>query len=118
MAKQTRTGGREATDAVIPGRIALSVGRPSLPEPPGFKWRRLSDVARLESGHTPSRSKKEYCNGDIPWKRRSRSIRRASLSVSLRYVADFHGSETVKGACARVVRVSRSTPATGSRAIL
>lgn len=67
MAKQTRTGGREATDAVIPGRIALSVGRPSLPEPPGFKWRMLSDVARLESGHTPSRSKKEYWNGDIPW---------------------------------------------------
>jgi type I restriction enzyme S subunit len=27
----------------------------------------LSDVARLESGHTPSRSKVEYWDGEIPW---------------------------------------------------
>ncbi len=28
---------------------------------------RLTDVARLESGHTPSRSKPEYWHGGIPW---------------------------------------------------
>ncbi|MPZ63114.1 MAG: hypothetical protein GEU93_17855 [Propionibacteriales bacterium] len=67
MAKRTRTGGREATQGVIPGRIALSVGRPNLREPSGFRWRKLTDVARLESGHTPSRSKGEYWGGEIPW---------------------------------------------------
>lgn len=67
MARGTRTGGREATKGVIPGRIALSVGRPSLPEPTGFRWTELASVARLESGHTPSRAKSEYWGGDIPW---------------------------------------------------
>jgi type I restriction enzyme S subunit len=28
---------------------------------------RLTDVARLESGHTPSRNRNDYWNGDIPW---------------------------------------------------
>ncbi|MBQ0892382.1 restriction endonuclease subunit S [Micromonospora sp. U56] len=28
---------------------------------------RLSDLARLESGHTPSRNKPEYWDGEIPW---------------------------------------------------
>lgn len=67
MSESTRTGGREATRGVIPGRIALSVGKPELPEPDGFTWRTLTDVARLESGHTPSRSKDDYWGGDIPW---------------------------------------------------
>lgn len=67
MAKNTRTGGREATTAVIPGSFALSVGRPASPTEPGYEWRALSDLARLESGHTPSRSKPEYWDGDIPW---------------------------------------------------
>jgi type I restriction enzyme, S subunit len=67
MAKETRTGGREATQGVIPGRIALSVGVPDLPEPTGFYWCRLADLARLESGHTPSRSRDDYWGGDIPW---------------------------------------------------
>ncbi|GAB1594742.1 restriction endonuclease subunit S [Lysobacter claricitrinus] len=32
-------------------------------------WRlvRLTDVARLESGHTPSRRHEDYWSGDIPW---------------------------------------------------
>ncbi|MFI6827544.1 restriction endonuclease subunit S [Kribbella sp. NPDC050241] len=67
MRASTRTGGRDATKGVIPGRIALSVGRPTLPEPEGFRWRLLSDLARLESGHTPSRSKSHYWGGEIPW---------------------------------------------------
>ncbi|WP_214401732.1 restriction endonuclease subunit S [Pseudonocardia lacus] len=40
---------------------------PSIPAPDGFKWRRLTDIARMESGHTPSRSHPEYWNGNIPW---------------------------------------------------
>lgn len=58
----SRTKGREATQGVIPGRFALSVGMPELPAPPGWQWTALSDVAQLESGHTPSRKHPEYWN--------------------------------------------------------
>ena len=34
---------------------------------PGWKWHRLTDLARLATGHTPSRRHAEYWNGDIPW---------------------------------------------------
>lgn len=64
----TKTGGRDATQGVIEGRFALSVGKPTrLPEPLGYAWTPLSKVARLESGHTPSRSRPEYWDGEIPW---------------------------------------------------
>lgn len=63
----TRTGGRAATKGVIPGRYALSVGMPTTPPPEGWRWKPLTDVARMESGHTPSRKVPEYWNGDIPW---------------------------------------------------
>lgn len=62
-----RERGRAATTAVIPGRAALSIGRPPLPEPRGWTWTKLTDVAALESGHTPSRKHPEYWGGDIPW---------------------------------------------------
>jgi type I restriction enzyme S subunit len=65
--KSTRTGGRQATEGVIPGLYALAVGYPDLPPPPGWNWTKLTDVARLESGHTPSRRHPEYWGGDIPW---------------------------------------------------
>lgn len=65
--RETETGGRIATDAVIPGSFGLSVGMPNLPPPPGFTWTKLSDLARLESGHTPNRSSTGYWNGEIPW---------------------------------------------------
>lgn len=64
---ETQTGGRPATKGVIPGRYALSVGNPDLPAPEGWHWTALADVARLESGHTPSRKHPEYWGGDIPW---------------------------------------------------
>lgn len=35
--------------------------------PGGWKLTRLSDVARLESGHTPSTRHPEYWDGGIPW---------------------------------------------------
>lgn len=64
---ETRTGGRDATRGVIHGDICLSVGKPALPEPDRFVWTPLADMARLESGHTPSRSNPRYWDGDIPW---------------------------------------------------
>lgn len=62
-----RTGGREATTGVIPGRFALSVGKPEALPPEGWKWTPLSSIAQLESGHTPSRRHPEYWDGKIPW---------------------------------------------------
>ena len=64
---ETRTGGRPASTGVIPGSFALSVGKPDKREPTGWKWTALTDVARLETGHTPSRRHPEYWGGDIPW---------------------------------------------------
>ncbi|MFT5029809.1 MAG: type I restriction enzyme S subunit [Candidatus Binatia bacterium] len=59
--------GRAETTGVIPGRAAISVGRADMPTPKGWKWTKLTDVARLESGHTPSRKHPEYWDGGIPW---------------------------------------------------
>jgi len=33
----------------------------------GWQWRKLTDVALLESGHTPSRRHLEWWGGDVPW---------------------------------------------------
>lgn len=33
----------------------------------GYEWVKLSEVARLESGHTPSRKRDDYWGGDIKW---------------------------------------------------
>jgi type I restriction enzyme, S subunit len=63
----TTTGGRRATTRHIAPRLALAVGRPALSAPPGWQWRALVDLARLESGHTPSRRHPEYWGGPIPW---------------------------------------------------
>src|SRR5262249_41675442 len=43
------------------------VGMPDRPAPEGWRWTPLTDVARLESGHTPSRKHSEYWGGPIPW---------------------------------------------------
>lgn len=65
--RETRTGGRDATDAVVPGEYALSIGLPPRVPPARFTWRKLTDLARLESGHTPSRSRPDYWDGGVPW---------------------------------------------------
>lgn len=36
-------------------------------EPTGWTLEKLCDIARLESGHTPSRNRPDYWDGDIPW---------------------------------------------------
>jgi type I restriction enzyme S subunit len=59
--------GRAATTNVIPGRYALSVCNPGADPPAGWRWVALADLARLESGHTPSRRHPEYWDGDIAW---------------------------------------------------
>ena len=76
----SRTKGREATLGVIPGRFALSVGMPELPRPRHWRWTPLSEVAQLESGHTPSRRHPEYWDEGIPW-------------IGIRDAVDNHGRE-------------------------
>jgi type I restriction enzyme S subunit len=52
---------------VIQGHAALSVGATGAPLPTGWAWSPLVDIARMETGHTPSRQHPEWWNGDIPW---------------------------------------------------
>ena len=65
--KITTTGGRGATTRHIPPKLALAVGKPTCPAPPGWRWRALDELAKLESGHTPSRRYPEYWGGGVPW---------------------------------------------------
>jgi type I restriction enzyme S subunit len=52
---------------VIPGHAALAVGNPCTALPDGWSWSALVDIARMESGHTPSRGHPEWWEGDVPW---------------------------------------------------
>ena len=50
------------------GIIPLSLGIDEAPAPEGWRWHSLLDLARLATGHTPSRRCPEYwADGDIPW---------------------------------------------------
>lgn len=35
--------------------------------PTGWRWHKLTDIARLESGHTPSRIRPDWWGGDVSW---------------------------------------------------
>jgi restriction endonuclease S subunit len=63
----SKTGGRAATTGMIPGDFAIAVGNPGTPLADGWAWTLLMDVARLETGHTPSRQHPEYWGGEVPW---------------------------------------------------
>ena len=67
LAAKSSTRGRAETDRIIEGKLSLSVGMPSIQPRRGWRWTKLTNVARLESGHTPSRKRPEYWGGDIPW---------------------------------------------------
>lgn len=55
------------SDKVVAGDYALALGLPGREIPPGWQWTALVDIAKMESGHTPSRSHPEYWGGRIPW---------------------------------------------------
>lgn len=52
---------------VFSGSVPVQVRMPAERPQGGWRWRRLTDVARLESGHTPSRRHPEWWGGDVPW---------------------------------------------------
>jgi len=55
------------TRELIPGDCGLSINKPALPVPLGWLWVALVEVARIESGHTPSRNRPDWWGGDVPW---------------------------------------------------
>lgn len=54
---------RDAFHGITP----LSTGSERDEAPRGWKWHILTEIARLESGHTPSRRHPEWWGGDVPW---------------------------------------------------
>lgn len=56
---------REVFGASAP--FSASVLRPTEPTRPGWRWHLLTDVARMATGHTPSRREPKWWGGDIPW---------------------------------------------------
>ena len=54
---------REAFREVVPMAVP-----PTFDDPPaGWCWQKLTDIARLESGHTPSRARPDWWGGDVSW---------------------------------------------------
>ena len=47
--------------------VPIVAGLPRNSCRPNSRWLRLTDVARLESGHTPSRRREDWWGGDVPW---------------------------------------------------
>ena len=52
---------------VILGHGALAVGIPAVAVPDGWQWVNLVEIAKMETGHTPSRGHPEWWDGDVPW---------------------------------------------------
>ena len=65
--RATKTGGRDTTTRHIPPNLALAVGMPTKEAPENWSWSALTKLARMESGHTPSRRHPEYWDGTVPW---------------------------------------------------
>ncbi|MGR2928055.1 restriction endonuclease subunit S [Acidithiobacillus ferriphilus] len=74
-ARQAAQAQGKETDALIAAvyretfRGIVPVAEPKSVEaaPSGWVWHKLTDLARLESGHTPSRSRPDWWDGDISW---------------------------------------------------
>lgn len=58
---------KSRSDAHIMGVCATSIGKPKSPLVEAWEWIPLFQIARMESGHTPSKDMPAYWNGDVPW---------------------------------------------------
>ena len=76
----SRTRGGKSAQRAVMGRAALCIGEPTRAAPDRWQWVRLDAIARLESGHTPSREHSEYWDGGIGW-------------LSIPDARDHHGRE-------------------------
>lgn len=60
-------GGKFTTDTGFI-QSPLTIGHETSFSPKGWQWHKLTELAQLESGHTPRKTISEYWdNGDIPW---------------------------------------------------
>lgn len=76
LPKPARWKGR--TTDIVEGHPALWIGKPTTKLPEGWTWVPIVDVAKMESGHTPSRRHPEWWSGQIPW-------------IGIRDAKAFHG---------------------------
>lgn len=88
---------REAFHGVVP----VVIGAPQEAAPAGWSWQRLATLARLESGHTPSRKHPEWWGGDIPWIALP-DIRALDGKVAMETKA-FTNPEGIKNSSARIL---------------
>lgn len=54
---------RDAFRHVVPVAVPPDFEAP----PSGWQWHKLTDMAQLESGHTPSRSRPDWWGGEVSW---------------------------------------------------
>ncbi len=69
--------------------------------PQGWRWHKLIDLARLESGHTPSRRQLAWWGGDIPWLSLS-DIRALDGKIALKSL-EYTNEVGIKNSSARVL---------------
>ncbi len=62
-----KSSGRAASMSMRRGIGGIAVGHPGTRAPDGWEWVALSRIARMGSGHTPSREHSDYWDGGIPW---------------------------------------------------
>lgn len=56
------------SQSICAGQSPVTIGRESEEVPEGWEWKKISDLAELESGHTPRKSVPEYWEGgDVYW---------------------------------------------------
>jgi type I restriction enzyme S subunit len=58
---------RRAYELAFADCVPLSAVRTVVITPVGWTWHTLTDLARLETGHTPSRNRPDWWTGDVPW---------------------------------------------------
>lgn len=58
---------KSRSDAFIKGVKATAIGKPTECAINAWEWVPLVQIAKMESGHTPSRATPEYWEGNIPW---------------------------------------------------
>lgn len=47
--------------------LPIAIPSELAPPPHGWRWLKLNEAARLESGHTPSRLRPDWWGGDVSW---------------------------------------------------